>query len=163
MDNYKNKQEVLHQCSGLREERGGCFQPGCAAHSHKVIIESEAALHWEISSNRGWVGVSEGYLQARQISGAISRTLTISNNEQFISDRWSFTMEAYPQRDPVVPRESLGGNGPRSSPTVLARHPAKTNKAAQVGPGTSGTSVWVSALGSGLVRSWDKGSASRHV
>lgn len=33
--------------------------------------------------------------RARQISGAISRTLTKSNNAQFISDHWSSTMASY--------------------------------------------------------------------
>lgn len=76
----------------------------------------------------------EGYLQARQISGAISRTLTISYNEQFISDRWSFTMEAYPQQDPVVPW------GPRDGPVPHPPcwHGTQQRQTGQVGLGPAG-------------------------
>lgn len=38
----------------------------------------------------------------RQISGAISQTLTKSNNDQFISDHWSSTMAAYQPYTPSL-------------------------------------------------------------
>lgn len=44
----------------------------------------------------GWeILISREVDRARQISGAISQTLSKSNNEQFISNHWSSTMAAY--------------------------------------------------------------------
>lgn len=65
---------------------------------------------WEILMSREVDG-------ARQISGAISQTLSKSNNEQFISDHWSSTMAAYqhsriPALSLVSQTESIRSPGP---------------------------------------------------
>lgn len=73
--------------------------------------------------------------RARQISGAISRTLTKSNNAQFNSDHWSSTMSAYhPNLPPSPPCSPVSppAPDPALTPTSVGRTARKENTQARL-------------------------------
>lgn len=120
-------------CQECMRKEVGFSNLECAMRSQKVIIKvRRPSIERFPPIQGGWI--FKLYLRARQISGAISWTLTISNNEQFISDHWSFTMEAYPQRDPVVPQWPRDGPVPHP----LCWHGTQQRQTGQVGLGPVG-------------------------